>query len=289
MNAKRFKMFISGMMAFLMLFTCMTFVSAADIAASDKSDKTDFNASIDKNGDSHGATINTRGTGTATITCTVYVDGEVFAAVSTEVTVEPDYELNLAANIEGGQLDFINGAPYGFIPEHEGDRYLLMSNNVGINNSAATLSTVIYMNAGDTLSFDYWVSSESGYDVFVFAVNGVNALRKSGEVNWTTYTFTADEDGEYTFEWSYRKDSSAAAGADMAKVDNVALATNGHLMGDVNLDGSVDTVDAVLVLRHSMEVSSLEEEAIVLADVNGDGVITAADAILILRMASALS
>ena len=164
-----------------------------------------------------------------------------------------------------------------------------MSNNVGINNSAATLSTVIYMNAGDTLSFDYWVSSESGYYVFVFAVNGVNELRKSGEVDWTTYTFTADEDGEYTFEWSYRKDSSAAAGADMAKVDNVALATNGHLMGDVNLDGSVDTVDAVLVLRHSMEVSSLDEEAIVLADVNGDGVITAADAILILRMASALS
>lgn len=51
MNAKRFKMFISGMMAFLMMLTCMTFVSASDIAASDKSDKTDFNASIDKNGD----------------------------------------------------------------------------------------------------------------------------------------------------------------------------------------------------------------------------------------------
>ena len=241
------------------------------------------------NGDSHGATISTRGTGTATITCTVYVEGEVFAAVSTEVTVEPDYELNLAANIEGGQLDFINGAPYGFIPEHEGDRYLLKSNNVGINNSAATLSTVIYMSAGDTLSFDYWVSSESGYDVFVFAVNGVNALRKSGEVNWTTYTFTAEEDSEYTFEWSYRKDSSAASGADMAKVDNVALTTNAPQMGDVNGDGSVNTADAVLVLRHSMEISSLNEDAFVLADVNGDGSITAADAILILRMASALS
>ena len=165
----------------------------------------------------------------------------------------------------------------------------MKSNNVGINNSAATLSTVIYMSAGDTLSFDYWVSSESGYDVFVFAVNGVNALRKSGEVNWTTYTFTAEEDSEYTFEWSYRKDSSAASGADMAKVDNVALTTNAPQMGDVNGDGSVNTADAVLVLRHSMEISSLNEDAFVLADVNGDGSITAADAILILRMASALS
>lgn len=54
-------------------------------------------------------------------------------------------------------------------------------------------------------------------------------------------------------------------------------------IGDVNMDGSVDTLDALLVLRHVMQVGELEHPE--LADMDGDGSITTVDALAILRTA----
>ncbi|MBQ3551626.1 MAG: dockerin type I repeat-containing protein [Clostridia bacterium] len=55
-------------------------------------------------------------------------------------------------------------------------------------------------------------------------------------------------------------------------------------MGDVNMDGSITAMDALLVLRHSMELSELSPEAQELADITGDGSINAMDALNILRV-----
>ena len=53
--------------------------------------------------------------------------------------------------------------------------------------------------------------------------------------------------------------------------------------GDVNMDGAVNSADALLVLRRAIgAIPSAGNEA--LADVNGDGEITSADALMILRM-----
>ena len=60
------------------------------------------------------------------------------------------------------------------------------------------------------------------------------------------------------------------------------------LMGDVNLDGSVDTADALIVLRYSMALIPLEGDALLAGDVNADSSVTAADALTILRMAMGL-
>lgn len=54
-------------------------------------------------------------------------------------------------------------------------------------------------------------------------------------------------------------------------------------IGDVNMDGSVDTLDALLVLRYVMQVGELEHPE--LADMDGDGSITTVDALAILRTA----
>ena len=242
-------------------------------------------------GNKRKATVTGISAGTATITRTVMVNGSVFGTATCEATVNIDTSLFDSLNVAGGSLQFGTSQPYGFEAVTEGDRFLAKSNNAGVGNSTASVSTTVQMSAGDTLTFDYFYSSESNYDWYRFKANGTEVQKLSGNTNsaWATYTYTAAADGAYTFEWSYRKDSSAASGADMAKVDNVALTTNAPQMGDVNGDGSVNTADAVLVLRHSMEISSLNEDAFVLADVNGDGSITADDAVLILRMASALS
>ncbi len=53
--------------------------------------------------------------------------------------------------------------------------------------------------------------------------------------------------------------------------------------GDVNMDGEVGADDALLIMRHTMGISQLDEDALALADVNGDGEVTMEDALVVLR------
>ena len=53
--------------------------------------------------------------------------------------------------------------------------------------------------------------------------------------------------------------------------------------GDANMDGSVTSADAALILRYVIGLESLSDTARTLADVNADGRITAADAAMVLR------
>ena len=55
---------------------------------------------------------------------------------------------------------------------------------------------------------------------------------------------------------------------------------NGKL-GDINLDGNLSVVDAILVLRHVINSDTLTEQELLSADVNKDGSVTVVDAILI--------
>ena len=163
--------------------------------------------------------------GTATITCTVMVNGEVFGSANVAVTVNVDTTLMEALNVEGGALQFGTSEPYGFEAITEGDRYLAKSNNASIGNSTATLTTTVQMAAGDTLTFDYYYSSENNYDWYRFKANGteVQKLSGTGISDFASYTYTAASDGAYTFEWSYSKDSSVNGGNDCVKLDNVAF------------------------------------------------------------------
>ena len=81
------------------------------------------------------------------------------------------------------------------------------------------------MNPGDTLTFDYYYSSENNYDWYRFKANGteVQKLSGTGISDFASYTYTAASDGAYTFEWSYSKDSSVNGGNDCVKLDNVAF------------------------------------------------------------------
>lgn len=56
-----------------------------------------------------------------------------------------------------------------------------------------------------------------------------------------------------------------------------------YVLGDANHDGSITSDDALLVLRHAMGTSIIEDTTDL--DINGDGVVNASDALLILRVA----
>jgi hypothetical protein len=176
-------------------------------------------------GNKRRATVTGISAGTATITCTVMVNGEVFGSANVAVTVNVDTTLMEALNVEGGALQFGTSEPYGFEAVTEGDRFLAKSNNASIGNSTATLTTTVQMAAGDTLTFDYYYSSENNYDWYRFKANGteVQKLSGTGISDFASYTYTAASDGAYTFEWSYSKDSSVNGGNDCVKLDNVAF------------------------------------------------------------------
>ena len=176
-------------------------------------------------GNKRRATVTGISAGTATITCTVMVNGEVFGSANVAVTVNVDTTLMEALNVEGGALQFGTSEPYGFEAVTEGDRFLAKSNNASIGNSTATLTTTVQMAAGNTLTFDYYYSSENNYDWYRFKANGteVQKLSGTGISDFASYTYTAASDGAYTFEWSYSKDSSVNGGNDCVKLDNVAF------------------------------------------------------------------
>ena len=171
------------------------------------------------------AVITGMGRGETEITCSVSVNGSIIGTETVSVSVTPDETLAEAVNVEGGSLEFGTSAEYSFVPVAEGDRLIAKTNNAGMGNTTAVLLTTVRMAEGDTLSFDYFYSSETDYDYYYFKVNDVE-YQKYADTNMTgfsSYTFTAPEAGLYHFEWSYVKDELTDGGSDCVKLDNVAF------------------------------------------------------------------
>lgn len=87
-------------------------------------------------------------------------------------------------------------------------------------HSEATLTYTIPTD--DSISFYYKVSSEGGYDKFLFYIDGNETLVSSGDVDWvrTVYPVSA---GQHTFKFRYEKDYSVSDGSDCAWIDDLVL------------------------------------------------------------------
>ena len=227
--------------------------------------------------------------GSTTIYCEVKVDGNTIGTAYCNVVVNYDVALSEAAQADGCDLQFSSSSTYPWEPVSIDGRNAAKSGNAGVSSSSSSMYLVLNMQSGETMSFDWKVSSENNYDYLNFYVNGnLYGNRICGTTNWATVTYTADADGTYTFEWSYTKDTSVNSGNDCGYVDNVYYVSSTPepepIPGDVNDDGAVDSVDALLALRYSMQMQDLTAEELERADINGDGVVDATDALLILRL-----
>ena len=244
------------------------------------------------------------GSGTATVTGTVMVNGSVYGTAVIAVSVTGDESLAAALNVEGGNLWFGTSTEYPFTAVDDGTRVFARSGNKRVVNSKSQLMLTIVMQSGDTMAFDYICSSQTDRDFFNFYVNRQVELRKSGvtEPDWQRYTFTAPEDGVYYFVWEYTKDSGGSQGEDCVCVDNVAFTGTTPSTpeptpeppveehdGDINGDGNTNTADAVFAMRYALGLIELTETQLIHGDVNEDGVVNIADAIGIMRIAMGLN
>lgn len=59
----------------------------------------------------------------------------------------------------------------------------------------------------------------------------------------------------------------------------------GYLFGDADGNGTVDSTDALLILRYALGMISLDGSALALCDVDGNGTVDSDDALLTLRLA----
>ncbi len=146
-----------------------------------------------------------------------------------DVTVLGMPTLNDALNVEGGTLLFESSGFEVDLSTTPG-RVAAVSTNTQ-DNSVSAVSLTLDCAAGDTLSFDWMVSSEMNYDKLRFKVNGaeVNQIPAiSGEVSYTTMTYTVPSDGRYVFSFEYTKDISQSSGADRGWVDEVCYTPIGQ-------------------------------------------------------------
>ena len=106
------------------------------------------------------------------------------------------------------------------------------------NHSSSSTSSETYTftaAASATLSFDWWVSSESGYDSLIVTLDGTTILAKSGSQSGT-YNHAITQ-GEHTLVVKYTKDGSNSSGSDQASVSNIVVSAGSS--GTTGFDGAV--------------------------------------------------
>ncbi len=236
--------------------------------------------------------------GTATITCRAHdlLNDRWYSAAAT-VRVLGLPTLNDALNVENGLLDFENTAssyPWEVDLSDTSTRLAAKSTNEGVSTSRSSFSVTVQMSAGDTMSFDWKVSSESNYDILKFFVNDSEREHISGTVDWNTISYTAPSTGTYTFSWEYYKDYSVNTGSDCGWVDNVYVPgyvgeAPSYIPGDIDQNGSVTVTDAIMALRSAMGLITLDELETEIGDMDGDGRVTVTDALTIMRIAMGLA
>lgn len=119
--------------------------------------------------------------------------------------------VNLSDCIFGGNADWVE------------DLGAFKSGEISANQN----STLTYKVSGaGTFSFDWKVSSESGYDKLSVLldgkeVSGIAAI--SGERNWTAASFVIDTAGEHEITWKYGKDGNGNSGSDCGWVRDFAM------------------------------------------------------------------
>jgi hypothetical protein len=112
----------------------------------------------------------------------------------------------------------VSAVPWTITSSTSYDGILAAKSGAIPNGSTTSLIIKPIYSKDDSVRFFYKVSSEINYDYLAFRLNGVEVLKKSGEVPWTKKTVPVKA-GPNIMEWVYEKDGSQYTGSDCAWID----------------------------------------------------------------------
>lgn len=121
-------------------------------------------------------------------------------------------------NWQGGE-----GAEDWFISSFEplNGSYCMQSGDITDNQQSILRLDMNFSEAG-TFGFHYKTSTESGWDLLRFRVNGATQSTWSGENQWANYEYAVSP-GAYIFRWIYVKDQIQSQGADACWIDDIVF------------------------------------------------------------------
>ncbi len=122
-----------------------------------------------------------------------------------------------------------------------------------------------------------------GYQIMWFSQDGATT---AGELfSITLHVSDEAETGAYPITVSYSPSNTVTAEDVEASVDGmiVAFGAGSALLGDVNGDGIISTIDVVRIARYLIDDITFSRKQLAAADVTGDGNITASDVIRLAR------
>lgn len=118
--------------------------------------------------------------------------------------------------VQGGNSDW-----YATTVTSAGGTYSARSGAIEDEQTSELSLSKLFKSAA-VISFDYRVSSESGYDYLDFYVDGKRQLHVSGYSGWVGKSVSVSS-GEHILKWMYIKDGSVSRGLDAAFIDNISL------------------------------------------------------------------
>jgi hypothetical protein len=156
----------------------------------------------------------------------------------------PTFELDWAEADLGGSavVSYGSGAILDFVDKPAGATSALSITSGqadGVDNILLELE--VETSGSSVMTFDYKVSTESGWDKFHIDVDGVSQANYSGLVAWTTHAgISIPSAGVHTIRFRYTKDSGGASNEDRVWVALLNI-TNTVTVNDAA--GTVDTLD----------------------------------------------
>ena len=108
-----------------------------------------------------------------------------------------------------------------------------ISSNVGVNSSTAITTFTFKTKEAGKISFDWKVSSESGYDKLNVTLNGTSIVSNKSGIQSSSYNATLAANTNYTLIFKYTKDSSVNSGEDKATITNLRI--NATLSDEINV------------------------------------------------------
>ena len=142
-----------------------------------------------------------------------------------------DYFIQVGQSMEGFETGDLSAFPWQYPTiiyawevttenPYEG-QYCAKSTGIG-NSETSSLYINVEVGSECEMSFYYKVSSESGWDIMYFKIDGAERGNWSGQVAWTQASYTLTP-GTHELRWEYTKDSSVSSGDDCAWIDNVVF------------------------------------------------------------------